>query len=51
VAAAPPSSVMNSRRVIGAPSSDLGLQITIPLRKNAAVHHNKNCALMSQSGH
>jgi len=24
--------------------------ITTPLRKNAAVHHSKNCALMSQMG-
>jgi hypothetical protein len=25
-----------------------GPHITTPLRKNAAVHHGKNCALMSQ---
>jgi hypothetical protein len=42
------SSVMNSRRFMGAPSSGLGPHITTPLRKNAAVHHGKNCALMSQ---
>jgi hypothetical protein len=27
------------------PSSDLGPHITTPLRKNAAVHPSKNCAL------
>jgi hypothetical protein len=32
------------------PSSGLGPHITTPLRKNAAVHHSKNCALMSQMG-
>src|SRR5262245_2072795 len=32
----------------GHPSLGLGLDITTPLRKNAAVHHSKNCALMSQ---
>jgi hypothetical protein len=42
---------MNSRRFMGAPSSTLGPDITTPLRKNAAVHHSKNCALMSQMGH
>jgi hypothetical protein len=31
-------------------SSGSGLHITTPLRKNAAVHHSKNCALMSQMG-
>jgi hypothetical protein len=36
---------------MGAPSSGLGPDITTPLRKNAAVHHSKNCALMSQMGH
>jgi hypothetical protein len=41
---------MNSRRFMGAPSSGLGPDITTPLRKNAAVHHSKNCALMSQMG-
>jgi hypothetical protein len=30
------------------PSSGLGPHITTPLLKNAAVHHSKNCALMSQ---
>jgi hypothetical protein len=35
----------------GRPSSGLGPHITTPLRKNAAVHHSKNCALMSQTGH
>jgi hypothetical protein len=34
----------------GRPSSGLGPHITTPLRKNAAVHHSKNCALMSQMG-
>src|SRR5262245_320284 len=32
------------------PTSGLGPYITTPLRKNAAVHHSKNCALMSQMG-
>ena len=32
----------------GAPSSGLGPDIITPLRKNVAVHHCKNCALMSQ---
>jgi hypothetical protein len=32
------------------PSSGLGPHITTPLRKRAAVHHSKNCALMSQMG-
>jgi len=41
---------MNSRRFMGASSSGLGPDITTPLRKNAAVHHSKNCALMSQMG-
>jgi hypothetical protein len=41
---------MNSRRFMGAPSSGLGRDITTPLRKNAAVHHSKNCAMMSQMG-
>ena len=49
-AAVLPSSVMNSRRFMGAPSSGLGRDITTPLRKNAAVHHSKNCAMMSQLG-
>src|SRR5262245_51350030 len=34
----------------GRPSSGLGPHITTPLRKYAAVHHSKNCALMSQMG-
>src|SRR5262249_3042868 len=42
---------MKWRRLMGAPSSGLGPHITTPLRKNAAVHHSKNCALMSQMGH
>jgi hypothetical protein len=50
-AAAPPRSVMNSRRFMGAPTSALGPDITTPLRKNAAVHHSKNCVMMSQMGH
>jgi hypothetical protein len=41
---------MNSRRFMDAPSSGLGRDITTPLRKNAAVHHSKNCAMMSQMG-
>jgi hypothetical protein len=41
---------MNSRRFTGAPSSGLGPDITTPLRKKAAVHHSKNCAMMSQMG-
>jgi hypothetical protein len=28
----------------------LGPHITTPLCKNVAVHHSKNCALMSQMG-
>jgi hypothetical protein len=36
---------------MGRPSSGLGPHITTPLRKNAALHHSKNCALMSQMGH
>jgi len=40
---------MNARRLME-PSSGLGPHITTPLRKNAAVHHSKNCALMSQMG-
>src|SRR5262249_41892545 len=39
---------MNSRRLMRGPSSGLGPDITTPLRKDAAVHHSKNCALMSQ---
>jgi hypothetical protein len=35
---------------MGASPSGLGPHITTPLRKNAAVHHSKNCALMSQMG-
>jgi hypothetical protein len=42
---------MNARRLMGAPSSGLAPDITTPLRKNAAVHHSKNCAMMSQMGH
>src|SRR5262245_3593213 len=42
--AAPPSSDMNSRRLMRTPSSGLGPHITTPLRKNAAVHHGKNYA-------
>jgi hypothetical protein len=34
----------------GGPFSGLGPHVTTPLRKNAAVHHSKNCALMSQMG-
>jgi hypothetical protein len=34
----------------GRPSSGLGPHITTPLCKNVAVHHSKNCALMSQMG-
>jgi hypothetical protein len=40
-AAAPPSSDINARRLMGRPSGS-GLHITTPLRKNAAVHHSKN---------
>jgi hypothetical protein len=40
-ASVPPSSVMNSRRLMGASPSGLGPHITTPLRKNAAVHHSK----------
>src|SRR6516165_6873960 len=50
IAAAPPRSAMNLRRFMGAPSSGLAPDITTPLRKNAAVHHSKNCAMMSQMG-
>jgi hypothetical protein len=32
------------------PLLSLRRDITTPLRKNAAVHHSKNCALMSQMG-
>src|SRR5215472_19032419 len=32
------------------PTSDLGPHISTPLCKNVAVHHSKNCALMSQMG-
>jgi hypothetical protein len=35
----------------GRPSSGLGPHISTPLCKTAAVHHSKNCALMSQTGH
>jgi hypothetical protein len=49
-ATAPPSSVMKSRRLIWAPLLGLRAHITTALRKNAAVHHGKNCALMSQLG-
>src|SRR4029077_11737314 len=31
----------------GRPSSGLAPHVTIPLRNKAAVHHSKNCALMS----
>jgi hypothetical protein len=48
--AAPPSSDMKARHLMG-PSLGLGPDITMPLRKNAVVHHSKNCALMSQMGH
>jgi copper oxidase (laccase) domain-containing protein len=48
-AAAPPSSVMKSRRLMGT-LVKLRAHVTTPLRKNAAVHHSKNCALMSQMG-
>jgi hypothetical protein len=49
-AAPPPSSVMNSRRFMGRPSSGLAPHLTTPLRDKAAVHYSKNCALMSQMG-
>src|SRR5262245_65734933 len=49
-AAAPPSSVMNERRLMGTLVRLRAAHYT-PLRKNAAVHHSKNCALMSQMGH
>src|SRR5262249_61452876 len=35
---------------VARPSSGLGPHNTTPLRKRAAVHHSKNCALMSQMG-
>ena len=41
---------MNSRRLMRGPSSGLGPDITTPLRKDAAVHHSKNCVMMSQTG-
>jgi hypothetical protein len=41
---------MNARRLMGAHHLSLGPHITTPLRKNAAVHHSKDCALMSQMG-
>jgi hypothetical protein len=47
--AAPPTNVMKSRRRMCA-LLRLRAHITTPLRKNAAVHHSKNCALMSQMG-
>src|SRR5262249_11425378 len=34
----------------GHPSSGLGPHISTPLCNNVAVHHSKNCALMSQMG-
>jgi hypothetical protein len=34
----------------GRPSSGLGPHISTLLFKNVAVHHSKNCALMSQMG-
>jgi len=43
-------SPQNSRRFMGAPSSGLVQDITTPARKKAAVHHSKNCAMMSQMG-
>jgi hypothetical protein len=49
-AAAPSSSDINAHRLMGAPPQALRPHITTPLRKNAAVHHSKNCALMSQMG-
>jgi hypothetical protein len=49
--AAPPSSDMNARRRMVAPFSGLGPHITTPLREDAAVHHSKNCVMMSQMGH
>src|ERR1700748_3823711 len=36
---------------VPAPCSGLGRDISPPLRKNAAVHHSKNCAMTSQMGH
>jgi len=49
--AAPPSSDINARRLMGAPTQALGPHVTTPLRKKAAVYHSKNCAMMSQMGH
>jgi len=36
--------------LLASPSSGLGPHISTPLRNNAAVHHNKNRAMMSQIG-
>jgi hypothetical protein len=47
--AVPPSSDINARRLMG-PLLRLGPDVTTHLCKNAAVHHSKNCALMSQMG-
>jgi hypothetical protein len=41
---------MNSRRFMGDALLRHRAHITTPLRKDAAVHHSKNCALMSQLG-
>jgi hypothetical protein len=41
---------MNWRRLMAPPSSNLGPHIITRLRKDASVHHSKNCALMSQMG-
>jgi len=41
--------VMNERRLMGTLVRLRAAHYT-PLRKNAAVHHSKNCALMSQIG-
>src|SRR5262245_48881272 len=49
-AAAPPSSEMNARRLMEAFPRASRPDVTTPLHPNAAVHHSKNCALMSQMG-
>jgi hypothetical protein len=36
---------------MGRPLLGLSAHITTPIRQNGAVHHSKNCALMSQIGH
>jgi hypothetical protein len=41
---------MNERRLMGTLVRLRAAHYT-PLRKNAAVHHSKKCALMSQMGH